>query len=65
MAGRPDPRGTGKWARGPRAICLLWDADKESEAAALSDSVVRAVNLTAVRNGFSQKLRHMTFTIVF
>ena len=41
MAGRPDPRGTGMWARGPRAICLVWDADMESEAAALAGSVVR------------------------
>ena len=61
MAGRPDPRGTGMWARGPRAICLVWDADRESEAAALAGSVVRTVDPAAVRNGYSQRLRHITF----
>ena len=60
MAGRPDPRGTGMWARG-----LVWDADRESEAAALAGSVVRAVDPAAVRNGYSQRLRLITFTIVF
>ena len=65
MAGRPDPRGTGMWARGPRAICLVWDGDRESETAALAGSVVRTVDPAAVRNGYSQRLRHITFTIVF
>ena len=46
MAGRPDPRGTGIWARGPRAICLVWDADRESEAAALAGSVVLSETAT-------------------
>ena len=60
-----DPRGTGMLARGPQVICLVWETDRESEAAAMAGSYVRAVDPAAVRNGYSQRLGHITFTIVF
>ena len=49
-----------------RLICLVCDADRERQVVRpYPVGVVRAVDPAAVRNGYSQRLRHLTFTIVF
>ena len=39
-------------------LFAVWDADREREAAALAVSVVRAIDPAAVKNGYTQRLRH-------